>query len=132
MTPGRTGCSTALATSGAGGADASWRPEDSAAVVSHHRGGAEAYSSVTMPPMGAGSPGNSAEDGVVKSIGRSDTPLYGPIRDWMMGMELSASAPGIDDPVPDFFLPDQDARLISLASLLADGPIVLAFIGGSW
>lgn len=49
-----------------------------------------------------------------------------------MGMELSSAAPGVGDTVPDFFLPDQDGRLISLDWLLAEGPIVLVFIGGGW
>ena len=107
-------------------------PGDSAVIVSYSKGGAEACSSMTRPPAGSGGSGHLPGDGVVKSIGRSDAPLYGPIRDWMMSMELSSAAPGVGDTVPDFFLPDQEARLVSLANLLADGPIVLAFIGGGW
>jgi peroxiredoxin len=33
---------------------------------------------------------------------------------------------------PDFMLPDERARLISLSSLLGEGPVVLNFIPGSW
>jgi peroxiredoxin len=33
---------------------------------------------------------------------------------------------------PEFFLPDERARLISLSSLLAKGPVVLLFLPGSW
>jgi peroxiredoxin len=33
---------------------------------------------------------------------------------------------------PDFFLPDERARLISLSGLLAKGPVVLMFMPGSW
>jgi peroxiredoxin len=33
---------------------------------------------------------------------------------------------------PDFFLPDEHARLVSLSSLLAKGPVVLLFVPGSW
>jgi peroxiredoxin len=36
------------------------------------------------------------------------------------------------DLAPDFFLPDEGARLVSLASLLAKGPVVVAFLAGSW
>jgi peroxiredoxin len=33
---------------------------------------------------------------------------------------------------PDFFLPDERARLVSLSSLLAKGPVVLMFMPGGW
>jgi peroxiredoxin/ketosteroid isomerase-like protein len=33
---------------------------------------------------------------------------------------------------PDFSLPDQDGRLVSLRSLLAGGPVVLTFYRGAW
>jgi peroxiredoxin len=36
------------------------------------------------------------------------------------------------DQAPDFFLPDDHAQLVALRSLLKKGPVVLAFLGGSW
>jgi peroxiredoxin len=36
------------------------------------------------------------------------------------------------DHAPDFTLPDQDGRPVSLSATLARGPVVLAFIRGGW
>jgi peroxiredoxin len=70
--------------------------------------------------------------GVLRSIGRADTDLYVPLRNWMSGLELSGTALQVGDTAPDFFLPDESARLVSLASLLDNGPVVLDFLCGSW
>src|SRR5690606_32891921 len=43
-----------------------------------------------------------------------------------------AAAPEIGDLLPDFLLPDQQGRLVSLASLLDEGPVVVAFLRGHW
>lgn len=73
-----------------------------------------------------------AQPGVLVSLGRSDTALYGPLRDWMAASDLSSNALHAGAKAPDFFLPDERARLISLSSLLAKGPVVLIFMPGSW
>jgi peroxiredoxin len=70
--------------------------------------------------------------GVLVSLGRSDTGLYGPLRDWMAASDPSGNALRAGAEAPDFFLPDERARLISLSSLLAEGPVVLIFMPGSW
>jgi len=70
--------------------------------------------------------------GVLVSLGRSDTAFYGPLRSWMSASDVSSKALDAGAEAPDFFLPDARARLISLSSLLAKGPVVLIFMPGSW
>jgi peroxiredoxin len=41
-------------------------------------------------------------------------------------------APGVGDVMPDFLLPDQDGRMVSLDALRRDGPAVLVFHRGHW
>ncbi|WP_310473862.1 peroxiredoxin-like family protein [Sandarakinorhabdus sp.] len=43
-----------------------------------------------------------------------------------------ASAPQVGDIMPDFMLPDQDGRMVTLQHLLASGPAVLVFHRGHW
>jgi peroxiredoxin len=87
---------------------------------------------MSISPDGPGSPKRSDDRGVLRSIGRADTDLYVPLRDWMAGLEFSTTALQVGDTAPDFFLPDESARLVSLASLLDRGPVVLDFLCGSW
>lgn len=47
-----------------------------------------------------------------------------------VGAGEQAPAPG--EPMPDFMLPDQTGRLVHLASLLEEGPAVVAFHRGHW
>jgi peroxiredoxin len=42
------------------------------------------------------------------------------------------TAPRPGEPMPPFVLPDQDGRLVSLPSLLADGPVAVMFHRGHW
>lgn len=73
-----------------------------------------------------------ARPGAVVSLGRSDTELYGPLRDRMTACDLLSDALQAGAIAPDFYLPDERARLISLSSLLAKGPVVLIFMPGNW
>jgi peroxiredoxin len=66
------------------------------------------------------------------SLGRSDTALYGPLRDSMAASDLLSNTLEAGADAPDFFLPDERARLIWLSGLLAMGPVVLLFIPGAW
>jgi peroxiredoxin len=50
----------------------------------------------------------------------------------MAATGVSSNALPAGAEAPHFFLPDERARLISLSSLLAKGPVVLLFIPGSW
>jgi peroxiredoxin len=93
---------------------------------------AKASSAMTLPPEGIHNPDASIDREVVTSLGRSDTALYGPLRDWMAGTELCSTALKVGDSAPDFFLPDDNAQLVSTANLLANGPVVIGFIGGGW
>jgi peroxiredoxin len=46
--------------------------------------------------------------------------------------QAGEGAPQVGDAMPDFTMPDQDGRLVSLAGLLGQGPVVLAFHRGHW
>ncbi len=46
--------------------------------------------------------------------------------------EAGGSAPKVGDILPDFVLPDQDGRLVSLSKLLFNGPVIVAFLRGHW
>ena len=70
--------------------------------------------------------------GELVTLGRADTALYAPLRDWMMASNLVEQALKGGDEAPDFFLPDDRAHLVALRSLLKKGPVVLSFLGGSW
>jgi hypothetical protein len=45
---------------------------------------------------------------------------------------LASRALKVGDKVPNVTLPDEDGRPVSLASLLARGPVVLSFYRGRW
>jgi peroxiredoxin len=42
------------------------------------------------------------------------------------------SAPGPGDAMPEFVLPDETGRMVSLSELLADGPAIVTFHRGHW
>lgn len=46
--------------------------------------------------------------------------------------QVGQSSPQVGDPMPDFILPDQDARLVRLGELLERGPVVMSFNRGHW
>ncbi len=46
--------------------------------------------------------------------------------------QAGSTAPMVGDAMPEFFLPDHEGRLVTLASLLEQGPAVLAFHRGHW
>jgi peroxiredoxin len=83
---------------------------------------------MTDLPTSSGAAGG----GRLVSLGRADTALYAPLRDWMMSSRLIDEALKAGDDAPDFFLPDDQAHLVALRGLLEKGPVVLAFIGGGW
>jgi peroxiredoxin len=47
-------------------------------------------------------------------------------------LNAGANAPQVGEVMPDFLMPDQDGRLISLSALLEDGPVIMAFHRGHW
>lgn len=70
--------------------------------------------------------------GVLVSLGWSDAAVYRALRDRMVASDLLSNALQAGADAPDFVLPDERARLVSLKSLMAKGPVVLIFIPGSW
>jgi peroxiredoxin len=45
---------------------------------------------------------------------------------------IGSRAPGIGDIMPDFMLPDQSGRIVTLTGLLGDGPVVVSLNRGHW
>lgn len=87
---------------------------------------------MTQPPRSSSSDGSPNRGGVLVTLGRADTALYAPLRAWMATSSLAEQALKAGDDAPDFFLPDDRGRLVALQALLERGPVVLAFVGGSW
>jgi len=46
--------------------------------------------------------------------------------------QAGRGAPNVGEAMPDFTMPDQDGRLVSLEGILAKGPAILAFHRGHW
>lgn len=46
--------------------------------------------------------------------------------------EAGREAPTVGDEMPDFLLPDEVGKLVSLAKMLREGPVVVAFLRGHW
>jgi len=86
---------------------------------------------MTEPTDGNGDDPTLRPKGVLVSIGRADMALYAPLREWMAAVDVS-SALAIGSEAPDFFLPNEQAHLITLSDLLDKGPIILVFLPGGW
>ncbi len=52
--------------------------------------------------------------------------------DRLMENGAGKTAPKVGDPMPPFVLPDEDGKLVSLQSLLEEGPVAIAFHRGYW
>jgi peroxiredoxin len=50
----------------------------------------------------------------------------------LQAAHAGADAPKVGEPMPPFLLPDENGHLVSLASLLGAGPLVIAFHRGHW
>jgi len=70
--------------------------------------------------------------GLLVSLGRTDTALYAPLRDWMAAADMFSNALAVGAQAPEFFLPDENARLVALSDLLGKEPVVLLFVPGGW
>ena len=57
---------------------------------------------------------------------------FGRIRADQAAVDYAARAPKVGDRAPDFALPDQLGRQVSLAGELDQGPVVLIFYRGEW
>lgn len=67
---------------------------------------------------------------------RELSPMFAQAVDAFVGRlqaaEAGGAAPKIGDALPDFILADQHGRLVSLADLRAQGPVIVAFLRGHW
>lgn len=45
---------------------------------------------------------------------------------------VGLSSPNVGEPMPDFVLPDEAGRLVSLSQILKTGPVVVSFNRGHW
>jgi len=50
----------------------------------------------------------------------------------LQAAHAGGDAPKVGEPMPPFLLPDENGHLVSLASLLGAGPLVIAFHRGHW
>ncbi len=57
---------------------------------------------------------------------------YDGLAEHLVTVDAGANAPSPGDPLPPFQLPDENGRLLSLAELLASGPLVVSFNRGNW
>jgi peroxiredoxin len=57
---------------------------------------------------------------------------YDRLIDRLKAGSLGEHAPGLGEAMPPFMLPDQDGRIVTLESLLAEGPLVVSFNRGHW
>lgn len=67
---------------------------------------------------------------------RSRSPQFADAVDAFVGRlaaaEAGAGAPAVGATMPDFLLPERTGRLVSLAALRAEGPVIVAFLRGHW
>lgn len=67
---------------------------------------------------------------------RSRSPEFANAVDAFVGRlvkaEAGGEAPKVGEVFPDFILPDQHGRLVSLAELRGSGPVIVAFLRGHW
>jgi peroxiredoxin len=93
---------------------------------------ANASSAMNVPSDTPTGPDPFADHGIGTQFGRLDADLYRQVRAWMARARLSLTSLKVGDKAPTFLLPDENARLVSSASLLDMGPVVLDFLWGNW
>lgn len=88
-----------------------------------------------QPLRHSGQPLNDQLDCVSRAIAQSDPDYaraYDLLVDRLRSAHLGECAPKQGEEMPDFLLPDEGGRLVSLASLRREGPVVVAFVRGHW
>jgi peroxiredoxin len=70
--------------------------------------------------------------GAVETFRPKSAKAVGELVDRLKRRQAGATAPGVGDRLPDFLLPDENGRLVSLAGLLKQGPVVVSFQRGHW
>ena len=71
-------------------------------------------------------------EGSAKRIPAEDLALMHGATQALVESRLHEAALGEGDSGPDFELPDSEGEIVSLSSLLARGPAVIAFFRGHW
>lgn len=69
---------------------------------------------------------------VLRDINRPFAEAVDRLVEGLMAVGAGGAAPNIGDVLPPFLLPDGQGHLVSLAGLLARGPLVVAFRRGHW
>src|ERR1700754_4145224 len=46
--------------------------------------------------------------------------------------QVGASAPRVGDPLPPFYLPDENGRIVTLPEMIATGPLAVVVHRGHW
>src|SRR5262249_41000493 len=57
---------------------------------------------------------------------------YDELVERLNSLDRGEVGPRLGEPMPEFRLPDEQGRLVSLSSLLADGPVVVSINRGHW
>jgi peroxiredoxin len=74
--------------------------------------------------------------GAFAQASRERQPAFAEAVDRLVGRlqesDTGRSAPKVGDPMPEFLLPDDAGRLISLEDVLRNGPVALTFHRGHW
>jgi peroxiredoxin len=68
----------------------------------------------------------------VRTFRPKSAKAVGELVDRLKNRDAGATAPGVGDRLPNFLLPDENGRLVSLNSLLKQGPAVVSFQRGHW
>ena len=68
----------------------------------------------------------------VRTFRPKSAKAVGELVDRLKSRDAGATAPGIGDRLPNFLLPDENGRLVSLSGLLKKGPVVVSFQRGHW
>jgi hypothetical protein len=70
--------------------------------------------------------------GVLTRISAADVKTMAEATEELVRAGIAAGAKKIGDQAPDFTLPNSNGKLVRLAHLLAQGPLVLTFYRGTW
>lgn len=68
----------------------------------------------------------------VRTFRPKSAKAVGELVDRLKSSDAGSTAPGIGDRLPNFLLPDENGRLVSLTGLLKQGPVVVSFQRGHW
>lgn len=70
--------------------------------------------------------------GAVQTFRPKSAKAVGELVDRLKNRSAGATAPDVGERLPNFLLPDENGRLVSLSGLLKQGPVVVSFQRGHW